>query len=453
MPETNPVIVVCGEANAARFEQSVANQLTRPIEVVYASTKDELFLEIRRHKPLLCLVEHQVPVVSVADQLNAIFSGSGVDMSDLAGNQAFGLGDQAVARELLPELKKLSPDTKFVVTCHIRGGGMGKEERRKYSDARGVERVVGFINSTNHSAFLIKLISKVYFDQKWTPQLLADARNKGRAKSADDQGESEVPVGDASSDKNNDTPVLHVKDGKAYYMKSAIRGADAASFKRLLGPWARDKRKVYWASRACSGADAGSFEPLNIIYGRDKCAVFNQTSVLKGADRYTFEALDAGVDDTGDIWQIYHPTVGYGRDASRVYFAGQSVRDADPGTFVSLGNRFGRDKNHIYFEGRKLKGADLKTWRHWAGNLSLDSQFVYYETNRVAGVHRRSVKLLAYGNAFMDRSRVYLNGQATSTTDFLDRLSFAIKKVSGMRDTLETGQAFERQLDEWPAYY
>ena len=84
-------------------------------------------------------------------------------------------------------------------------------------------------------------------------------------------------------------------------------------FKRLDG-------KVYWGRHIINGADFDSFEPLNAIWAGDNRHIYITHSPLRGADRDTFCVLN----------KIF------AKDKNKVYFLSGSIQDANPATFRAL---------------------------------------------------------------------------------------------------------------------
>jgi hypothetical protein len=116
-------------------------------------------------------------------------------------------------------------------------------------------------------------------------------------------------------------------DGTAFPVK------DAASFDVLDHGFARDRHQGYYLRTTVTGSDGASFSVLDAHHARDAKSVFHAHMDLGAspprvisrriaeADLATFQALDSS---------------GYARDARRIYWRGQALRDADPATFALL---------------------------------------------------------------------------------------------------------------------
>ena len=65
------------------------------------------------------------------------------------------------ACDLLPEMIQASPGTRYVITSHIRGSGVTKEEKAIYKKIPEVIKVMGFINSNTNANYLLKVFEKM----------------------------------------------------------------------------------------------------------------------------------------------------------------------------------------------------------------------------------------------------------------------------------------------------
>lgn len=140
--------------------------------VLRADTKDELISELARGHQPICIIEHQVssfdPVKEWAKPNHGLLHQIGK-----LSEEEIKLPAPVTAFDLLPELVAMSPDTKFVITSHVRGSGLSPEQRELYKSRKEVLKVMGFINSTANYNYLMKLFSRVYFDKTWKPNPLA----------------------------------------------------------------------------------------------------------------------------------------------------------------------------------------------------------------------------------------------------------------------------------------
>ncbi|HEY5912344.1 MAG TPA: DKNYY domain-containing protein, partial [Verrucomicrobiae bacterium] len=235
--------------------------------------------------------------------------------------------------------------------------------------------------------------------------------------------------------RNLDTPVWAVDSKHVFYMGRPLPGADPKTFEVLLGNYARDARGVFFGPFRSRKIDHATFRVLNANFGVDSSRAYFVITPIRGAAAERFRVLDASLvaEASGVFLQA-----GYAADATSVWFASGAgiyrIPSADPGTFVSLANRFGYDREHVYFEHSTLPGADPTTWRVWRGLLSVDKKSVFYTNKRIAGVDRVSIRLLSADGTFMDRHRVYSSGKAC------------------LRDPDDPlgGKAFDKLLDEWP---
>jgi hypothetical protein len=238
-------------------------------------------------------------------------------------------------------------------------------------------------------------------------------------------------------------------------MGRTVPGAEPKTFEVLLGSYARDANSVFFGSSRSQKIDRATFRVLSVHFGVDAQNAYFSTTPIADADPKSFRVLDSARTPYGSPGPFHFLTAAYVADATRVWFCSNrisKVKDADPLSFVSLGNRFGRDKERVYFEHTAIVGADLVTWRAWRDKLSADRDNMFFCERKVPGVDRPSIALLTAENCFMDRNRVYSNGQAVSVEEYLERLKHCEEHCAWEREWLANGKMFERLLDEWPQY-
>ncbi len=153
-------IIVCGRAAASRLTGSILPKLPGSVHVREAHWRDRLLGELARRKPPLCVVEEYVPLRDQMPELRRLF---GPNAEGVAANHPNCVTDMIVAHKLLPELAERSPETRFVITCHMRSG-VSKEDRAAYEQRPEVLQVMGFINSDRNAEFLVKTIRRMYFE-------------------------------------------------------------------------------------------------------------------------------------------------------------------------------------------------------------------------------------------------------------------------------------------------
>jgi hypothetical protein len=156
-------VLVCGRAAAARLK-NILERYGIPLRIVEAHSRKKLLREIKRHKPPMCIVEHEVPDADPINWLNREFGGV---LNDLLRRTAATFSKCVTALELLPEMTELSPGTKFVITSHWRGFGIPKAEKQLYRDHPAVVKVLGFLNS--YEEWTAKKLSRLYLGKVWRP--------------------------------------------------------------------------------------------------------------------------------------------------------------------------------------------------------------------------------------------------------------------------------------------
>ncbi len=106
-----------------------------------------------------------------------------------------------------------------------------------------------------------------------------------------------------------------------YYMREPVPGSDGRTFTHVGSEWAKDATHVWWSDVDLNAQPAG--------------ALINR--LAEGADPATFEALDGG----------------YGKDKARVWFQGNLVEGADPGSFVVDHDDAAHDKGGAFAAGKR----------------------------------------------------------------------------------------------------
>lgn len=137
---------------------------------------------------------------------------------------------------------------------------------------------------------------------------------------------------------------FEIKGGKVYlfspkngvpfaYNYKEIEEANASSFKEIKFPFGKDDKHVFVYTEIIEGADLKSFELIGYDqrYSKDKNNVYFLSSAIS-QDITNFQLL-------GD---------GLAKDKQSVFRYGKSIKNADAGSFVNLGNNYSKDKNKVY---------------------------------------------------------------------------------------------------------
>lgn len=117
--------------------------------------------------------------------------------------------------------------------------------------------------------------------------------------------------------------------------------ADRASFRVILGQFARDKNAIYQMGRVIPGADLASFSAISGQHGyaQDDNHIYGPHGVIPDADPETFKML----------------TKNYSLDAGHVFFDGKLI-DADSGSFEVIDNGlYAVDDKRVFYAGKILK--------------------------------------------------------------------------------------------------
>lgn len=168
--------------------------------------------------------------------------------------------------------------------------------------------------------------------------------------------------------------------GRIYFRHYPVKGADAESFRFYPGAFAKDKKHCYCCDRRLKGANPLTFRALNYTYFKDDKSVWSLGGKVKDADSETFTVCDEGyLMLTSSL--IPHS---FGKDKKKVFyydFDGITnwVRQANPETFVSLGDGyFGKDDDFVFFGRAVIPKAKVQSWRKIGGFYSKDDSRIFY---------------------------------------------------------------------------
>jgi hypothetical protein len=227
-----------------------------------------------------------------------------------------------------------------------------------------------------------------------------------------------------------------------------VRGADAATFQHLSGPWSRDQKSVFWSVFRLTKPDPESFVALNPVWGKDrKAAYLSSGKPLVGADASTFRVFDAGVMPTGGP-ELSHPSQGgFAGDHKRVFFhqctypSGWELKKADPATFVSLGHRYARDRTAVFFEQRMVKSADPRSFFVINHFYAADEKSVFYAGRLIKDADPHSFVLLWdwHGMAARDRNTYYDGGSPVPRSAYVERVQSNMSFLKDHEAKVESG--------------
>jgi len=166
MEENTPKkeVLVCGHPALCRLEDSVLRAFSGELGVRGAHTRDDLLAAILEGKHPVCIIDFLIP--GYDPMKDAVRAGNEWAVSALR-NSTFLNGKPA--HTFLPALISSSPSTKFVITLHLRAG-FEQAEKEACEAFPEVVKVMGFINNKQNSAYLKKLLSRIYFGRVWKPE-------------------------------------------------------------------------------------------------------------------------------------------------------------------------------------------------------------------------------------------------------------------------------------------
>jgi len=158
---SNNRLLVCGHRALDRVKSLISSN-NLDIEIKEAENKEDILKELEKNIPSICIIEHEFGFLEMTKQYrNRLFAKFFEDIfksSEMSPESV----EQFRACDLLPKMIRVSPETKYVVTSHIRGSGVTKEEKEIYRQIPEVIKVMGFINSQTNIDYLLKLFNKTY---------------------------------------------------------------------------------------------------------------------------------------------------------------------------------------------------------------------------------------------------------------------------------------------------
>ncbi len=122
------------------------------------SCTEDVASELAQGKPALCVFNHDGLQVRAAME----------EFHDFLENTAPGerpVFEKKVsldALESLPQLIELSPETRYVITCHQRGSGISALDRARYEEFDPVVKVMGWIDTAVNTKVLLRLVCQHY---------------------------------------------------------------------------------------------------------------------------------------------------------------------------------------------------------------------------------------------------------------------------------------------------
>lgn len=131
-----------------------------------ATSEKQLFHKLKKHKPPICILEDEMALQSRMGRINKFILADKFGLKDFTWENLVP-SKLTQAHEMLPELIKISPETKYVIVSHIKGCGISREDREIYKTFPQVVKVLGFISSKGNWDYLLKLLSRVYLGKPW----------------------------------------------------------------------------------------------------------------------------------------------------------------------------------------------------------------------------------------------------------------------------------------------
>ncbi len=145
---------------------------------------------------------------------------------------------------------------------------------------------------------------------------------------------------------------------------SRIADADPVSYRVLGRGYARDARRVYDEGVPFDVRDPSSFEPMDAGFGRDRQRGYHVHAEIPGSDGATFATVNA--DDAAYVRDRQHVWYGFidiDRPGGRPGPVVRLLRDADPAVVRVLGRGYAADASRVWYRGLPLPDADAASFR------------------------------------------------------------------------------------------
>ena len=155
----NNILLVCGHRAVDRIKRLISSKNLNLVLRI-ANDKAEILNELKKNKPPICIIEHDFGFIEMVEQFRSnLFTKFFGDIFKSSEKKTESI-EQLKAYNLLPEMIQTSPETRYVITSHIRGSGITKEEKTIYKEFPEVIKVMGFINSNTNISYLLNLFHR-----------------------------------------------------------------------------------------------------------------------------------------------------------------------------------------------------------------------------------------------------------------------------------------------------
>ena len=213
---------------------------------------------------------------------------------------------------------------------------------------------------------------------------------------------------------NNDV-VYYIKN--SYYNDKKETFLEAATFEDLGNGWAKDKNYVYRNGEVQVLIGVATVKVLSPIYVADKAGVWNY--FVESASIWKLDADPASFVIVGEL---------YGKDSKNVYSNRNKIVGADPLTFSVINYEYSKDSENVYYGGEKIVGADPASFVLLRGSLSQSEAFwnlyakdnnnVYYRSSVILNADPNSFVYLGNNSEYSkDKNNVYYRGEIIANAD------------------------------------
>jgi DKNYY family len=202
----------------------------------------------------------------------------------------------------------------------------------------------------------------------------------------------------------------------------------------LLGAYAKTEVHGYYRGQALEGSEGRSFETLSEHYAKDHKTVYYCDAYRDGKDYFSTQRSRIKVLEA-DPNSFRFLKSGYARDASTIFFEGQSFVVKDVNDYG-----FARDRVTGYYDKKPIPGSNGRSFAVLDNHYSRDSKHVYHSyddlsqspvilrSGRIEGALVDSFTVLETGYA-KDAKRAYHNGKPLASSAAFEELSLGYAKT------------------------
>ena len=219
-----------------------------------------------------------------------------------------------------------------------------------------------------------------------------------------------------------------------------LRKVDAPSYRYLRFDYGKDKNRAFYKNKSFSVEDVASFQVITPDFTRDYKRAYYKMKMVDKSDGQTFTMIDEHyasdkskiyLYDKSDVYILPCSTKGFKvlkspfcKDYKSVIYNRTVIYGADPASFVAFGNGYSRDRSQVFFATESIKEADLSSFKIFEGDedndrpsfYAYDKYSVFWANKVLKGANPKSFWVIGSGYA-TDSSQIYYGAQIVKGAD------------------------------------